>query len=78
MHSLLTQKQQSFLLWAAVAFSIALTICAVYIPGVNGLFSLKALSGIDLLKAIGLAALIIPVSEIIKIVYRLYGDITHP
>ena len=77
-HSLFTQKQQNFLLWAAVAFSVALTICAVYIPGVNGLFSLKALSGIDLLKAIGLAALIIPVSEIIKMVHRLYGDITHP
>ncbi len=70
-HSLFTMKKQNFLLLAAVAFSIALTLCLVYIPGVNTVFSLEAITGTDLLIALGLAVLIIPVAEIIKLIYRL-------
>jgi Ca2+-transporting ATPase len=70
-HSLFNMKRQNFLLWAAVTFSIALTLCLVYVPGVNTIFSLKALTGTHLLAALGLAVLIIPAAEIIKVVYRL-------
>ena len=74
-HSLFAVKGQNFFLWGAVMLSMTLTFCAVYVPGINGLFSLETLSGIDLLKALGLAALIIPVAEIIKIIYRLSANI---
>ena len=68
-HSLFAMKRQNFLLWASVALSVALTFCAVYVPGINGIFSLEALSGNHLLIALGLAVLIIPVAEIIKVFY---------
>jgi Ca2+-transporting ATPase len=70
-HSLFNMKQQNYILWGAVVLGLALTLCAVYVPGVNTLFSLETLTGIDLLKALVLAVLIIPVSEIIKLFYRL-------
>jgi Ca2+-transporting ATPase len=70
LHSLFTMKRQNFILWGAVALSTALTFCVVYVPGVNSVFSLEALSGTHLLMAVGLAALVIPVAEIIKVGYR--------
>jgi hypothetical protein len=48
---------------------MALTLCTVYVPGIHEIFSLEVLSGNHLLIAIGLAAAIIPIAEIIKVVY---------
>jgi Ca2+-transporting ATPase len=70
-HSLFAMKRQNFLLWGAVAFSVALTLCLVYVPGINTVFSLEALAGNHLLAALGLAVLIIPIAEIVKIFCRL-------
>ena len=67
-HSLFAMKRQNHMLWGAVALSVALTLCAVYVPGINYAFSLQTLSGTHLLIALGLAALIIPVAEIIKLI----------
>ena len=70
-HSIFAIKRQNFLLWGAIALSMALTLCAVFVPGINTVFSLQVLSGAHLLAALGLAALIIPVTEIMKIIYNL-------
>ena len=67
-HSLFAMKRQNYMLWGAVALSVALTLCAVYVPGINYVFSLEALTGAHLLIALGFAVLIIPVAEIIKLI----------
>ena len=71
-HSLFTIKRQNYILWGAVVLSAALTFCVIYVPGLSGIFSLKLLSGRHLLIALGLAAFIIPVAEIIKVINRCF------
>ena len=71
LHSLFAMRRQNYMLWGAVALSAALTLCAVYVPGINGVFSLEVLSGRHLLSALGLAIVIVPVAEMIKVFYRL-------
>ena len=66
-------RRQNWILWGAAALGLSLTFCAVYLPGVNGLFRLHPLAGADLLAALGLAALIIPVSEAVKLCMWLLG-----
>jgi Ca2+-transporting ATPase len=54
--------------------SFLLTILVIYLPGINSIFELSALSANNLLIAITLALAIIPIVEIVKLFTHLFGD----
>lgn len=54
----------------AIGFSFVLTVPVLTVPALRGIFSLVALSGTQYLAGIGLAALILPVVELIKALHR--------
>mgnify|MGYP003881925829 FL=1 len=47
--------------------SLLLTLGVIYIPGVNTVFHLTALSAADLAIGAGLALMILPVVELVKL-----------
>jgi len=53
----------------AVAF--ILTIGVIYLPGINDVFKVTALSARELFIAIGLALVVIPVVELVKVFARM-------
>lgn len=65
-HSILRLKAHNKYLFGAMLLSLVLTLSVIYIPGLNTLFDLTALSSGDLLTGTGIAFLIIPVVEIVK------------
>ena len=67
-HSIFTVKKQNKLLWGAFFLSIALTLCVVLIPGLNNLFEFQKISLTEFGIAVGLAFLIIPFTEICKLI----------
>ncbi len=67
-HSIFTVKKQNKFLWGAFILSIILTVCVVFIPGVNTLFGFEPISLIEFAVATGLAVLVIPFAEIGKLV----------
>jgi len=62
-------KMNMYLIGAAV-LSVIFTLGVIYIPGLNTVFRLTALSGGNLLTALGLAVIIIPAVEIVKLIQR--------
>ena len=58
-------------LTGAMILSFVLTLGVIYIPGINTLFDLEALSVFNLVIGIGLAFIIIPIVELIKLVQKL-------
>jgi len=62
-------KMNMYLVGAAV-LSVIFTLGVIYIPGLNTVFRLTALSGGNLLTALGLAVIIIPAVEIVKLIQR--------
>jgi Ca2+-transporting ATPase len=71
-HSIFTLKRQNVLLWGAMALSAILTFGVIYIPGLNVAFELYPLSAKDFFEALGLAFAVIPVTEIVKLVRRVF------
>ncbi len=67
-HSIFTIKGQNIFLLLAMLTSFVLTLTVIYIPGLNNIFELTALSATDLLIALGLSILIIPIVEIEKFI----------
>ncbi len=65
-HSIFTIKGQNKFLLIAMLASFVLTLTVIYIPGLNTIFELTALSAMDLLIAIGLSISIIPIVELEK------------
>lgn len=61
------KKHNKFLIGAMVT-SFILTLAVIYLPGLNTLFKLTALSAANCFTAVGLAFLIIPCVEIIKLI----------
>jgi Ca2+-transporting ATPase len=53
--------------------SLILTIAVIYLPSVNTIFSLTALSAGRFITAMGLAVAIIPVVELVKFVQLLFS-----
>ncbi|NLV17208.1 MAG: cation-translocating P-type ATPase [Syntrophomonadaceae bacterium] len=68
--SIFTMGTHNWYLWLAMLGSFLMTIVVIYVPGLNSLFRLVALSGADFLIAIGLAVSVIPIVEIIKLIQR--------
>lgn len=68
--SLFQLKGQNKLLLGAMVLSFILTFGVIYIPGLNDVFSLTALSAANFLEALGIALIIIPVVELVKLIQR--------
>jgi Ca2+-transporting ATPase len=68
--SIFTLKTRNKYLFGAMVFSFILSICVIYIPGVNTVFKLTPLSGTNLLISLALSVSIIPIVEIVKLITR--------
>lgn len=64
-------KTHNKYLTGAMLLSFVLTLGVIYIPGINTLFDLEALSVSNLVIGIGLAIIIIPIVEMVKVARRL-------
>jgi len=71
MKSIFRLKTHNRYLLGAMMISFVLTLAVIYIPGVNELFNLTALSAQNFFICIAIAFLIIPVVEIVKMVQSL-------
>jgi Ca2+-transporting ATPase len=69
--SVFSLKTHNRYLVGAMLLSMALTLAVIYIPGVNAIFHLAALEASNLLIGAGLALMIIPVVELVKLVMSL-------
>jgi Ca2+-transporting ATPase len=72
-NSIFTMKKQNFVLWGALAFSLAATLAVIYIPPVAEVFDLMPLTFREIIIAFGLAVIVIPVIEIVKAIQRRVG-----
>ncbi len=70
-HSIFTVKKQNMWLWGAFVLSLLLTISVIYIPGINSIFEFTSISFVEFLIATGLAILIIPFTETLKLIRNL-------
>jgi ATPase, P-type (transporting), HAD superfamily, subfamily IC len=68
--SLFSIKGQNKYLWGAALLAAMLTFAVIYIPGLNTVFQLTALSVADFFVAFGFAAAILPLVEIVKFFQR--------
>lgn len=68
--SLFSLKGQNKFLWGAMLLSFVLTMSVIYIPGLNTVFQLTPLSLGNMFKSYGLALMIIPVVELVKLLSR--------
>ncbi len=68
--SIFTIKKQNWWLWGAAGFSLLLTTLVIEIPFLASAFSLAQLGIVEYGVAIGLAFLVIPIVEIVKLIQR--------
>jgi len=68
--SIFTLKTKNMFLLGAMVLSFVLSLCVIYIPGVNTVFKLTPLSGTNLLISLLLSFSIIPIVEIVKLITR--------
>ncbi|WP_010246171.1 calcium-translocating P-type ATPase, PMCA-type [Acetivibrio cellulolyticus] len=68
--SIFALKTRNKYLFGAMILSFVLSLCVIYIPGLNTIFKLTPLSGIDLFASIALAVAIIPIVELVKLITR--------
>ncbi len=66
--SLFALKTHNKYLFGAMLLSFVLTLGVIYIPGINTLFNLTPLSAANLSISLGLAFMVIPIVEIVKLV----------
>ncbi len=66
--SIFRLKTHNKVLFGAMILSLVLTLGVIYIPGINTIFNLTALSLTNLIIGMGLALMIIPVVELVKMV----------
>lgn len=71
--SVFTMKSHNKLLWASMALSLVLTAAVIFIPPVAALFGFETISVTEYLIALGLALLILPIVECIKLIQRKLG-----
>jgi Ca2+-transporting ATPase len=71
--SLFALKTHNKYLVGAMLLSFVLTLGVIYIPGINTLFDLTPLSAVNLGISLGLAFLIIPIVELVKLCRRVYS-----
>ncbi len=72
-NSLFSVKSSNKYLLLAMILSFVLTLTVIYIPGLNTVFELTALPLVNVVEAIGIALLIIPIVEVEKLISRNIG-----
>lgn len=68
--SVLALKKQNIVLWGAAAAALALTTAVIYIPFISNMFEFTEISAGEYFTALGLAFLVIPIVECVKLVQR--------
>ena len=68
--SIFSLKGQNLVLWAAMLGSFALTLVLLYVPFLRNAFGFEPISMMEFGIALGLAFLVIPIVEIVKLVQR--------
>jgi Ca2+-transporting ATPase len=68
--SLFSLTKQNLWLWGSAAAAFLLTTVVIEIPALARLFEFTTISGKEYLTAMGLAILIIPIVEIVKVFQR--------
>ena len=68
--SIFTMKKQNFYLIGAMVLSLILTTAVIYIPGLNSAFGFTSISVLEYAVAMGLAILVIPIVEGVKLIQR--------
>ena len=71
--SIFTLKTQNWYLLGAMVLSLILTTAVIYIPGLNTAFGFTSISILEYAVAMGLAFLVIPIVEIVKLIQRAAG-----
>jgi Ca2+-transporting ATPase len=71
-NSIFTLGTHNYYLFGAMAMSLVLTTTVIYVPFLRELFSFEFIDAREYFIALGLAFLIIPIVEIVKIFHRLY------
>ena len=61
---------QNPVLWGAMALSLVLTTAVIYLPGISDAFGFEHISALEYGIAIGLAVIVIPIVELVKLVQR--------
>lgn len=68
--SIFTMKSQNKLLWLSAAGAMILTAAVIFIPPLANAFGFTPISPMEYVTALGLALLVIPVVEIVKLIQR--------
>ncbi|MBQ8150289.1 MAG: cation-translocating P-type ATPase, partial [Clostridia bacterium] len=71
--SIFTMKTTNWWLWGAAAAAFLLTLLVLYVPFLRGLFGFEPVALGEFGIAFGLAFLIIPLVELVKLIQRLTG-----
>lgn len=61
---------QNPVLWGAMALSLVLTTAVIYLPSISDAFGFEHISALEYGIAIGLAVIVIPIVELVKLVQR--------
>lgn len=69
-HSIFSMKRQNKFLWGAMILSFVSTTAVIYVPFLSNAFGFEHISILEYAISLGLAFLIIPVVELVKIVQR--------
>ncbi len=68
--SVFTLKNQNWFLWGAMALSLLATTAVIYIPVLSAAFGFTQISFAEYAVALGLAVLVIPLVELVKLLQR--------
>ena len=68
--SIFTLKGHNKWLFGAMLFSFAATALVIYVPALARLFDFSSISFVEYAAAIGMALLVIPVVELVKLIQR--------
>ena len=69
-HSVLVMKTQNWFLWGAAAVSLLLTTVVLYVPFLREAFGFEHISLVEYAVAMGLALLVVPIVELVKLIQR--------
>ena len=68
--SVFTLRKQNPYLWGAAGAALLLTAAVIYVPFLSGAFGFTPISLKEYLIALGLAVLIVPLVELVKLIQR--------
>ncbi len=69
-NQLLLIKKQNKYLWLSAIGALILTTLVIYVPFLSNAFGFEHINFVEYISAVGLAFLIIPIVEIIKLIQR--------